>query len=77
MFVMTLRAFNLWLVIFFFVALFPTDAVLISRYVWLQIKISLLDAYMFTRSYILYRQLRAQGIDVPFRYKSIRNRKPL
>jgi hypothetical protein len=74
---MNLQAFNYWFVVLVFFALFPTDAVLISHYFWLQLKITALDCYMFTRSYLLYRSLRRSGIDIPFRYVSIRRRKPL
>lgn len=71
---MTFGYFNLWVVIFFFVALFPVDASNIVRYIWLQIRITMIDAYMFAYSYYLYCRLRSQGLNIPFRYKSIRDR---
>ena len=74
---MSLRLFNIWLILIAFVALFPVDSAWILYFLWLQIKITLLDCYMFLHSYWLYLGLRSQGIKFPFRYVSIRNRKPL
>jgi hypothetical protein len=71
---MSARYFNFWLVILIFIALFPVDASNFARYVWLQIRLTIIDCYMFMYSYYLYLRLRHQGLDIPFRYKSIRDR---
>jgi hypothetical protein len=62
------------LFIFLLIVCFPDDALAFGNYVYLQVQITILDAYMFLRSYFMYRRLRKDGVDFPFKYTSIRNR---
>lgn len=62
------------LLIFLLIACFPADALAIGNYLYFQVRITTLDIYMFTKSYWLYRKLKKDGFDFPFRYTSIRKR---
>ena len=61
--------------IFLLIAFFPDDALNLANYLYLQIRITTLDAYMFAASYLMYRRLRKDGMNFPFKYVSIRDRK--
>lgn len=62
------------LIIFLLIACFPDDALMFGNYLYFQIQVTLIDAYMFVRSYLMYRKLRRDGLNFPFKYISIRNR---